>query len=89
MIMVSALVTGVLLWIDYLVVTKSDRNRERLTTTIISTVYSVLLLLGGFWMLSSIHSLEMVINAGGTGWERQNYKDIRMKGRTNVVDSSV
>lgn len=42
------------------------------------TLYNLFLFSIALWILSIFRSFHMIVTAGGTGWERKNYKDIKL-----------
>lgn len=52
-------------------------NADEITMMVISTVFSVLLIVSGWWIIGTLNSLTAVFAAGGSGWEGKNAELIR------------
>jgi len=51
-------------------------NGDLIATMVIVSVFTLIFLICGYWILGLISSLAKIYEVGGNGWERYNYKEI-------------
>lgn len=67
---------------------KWEPSNEEWTMIVIVIAFNVLILLNFWIILSCFASLQMVVAAGGTGFEMQNYKEIKAGRNVKSGESS-
>ena len=54
-------------------------SSSELLEFIMESLFTFFLVSGSCWTMSVMKSLYNVLDGGGTGWEKQNYKDIKLE----------
>jgi len=49
---------------------------EQIAYMVIDSIMNILTVIGGYYAIGLFQSLEKVLENGGTGWERRNYKEL-------------
>jgi len=63
-------------------------NGDQIATMVLDTICNILVVVGGYFVIGLFNSLAKVLENGGNGWERLNYKELGVDADLEEMDQS-